>query len=182
MNRKYNETDNAYSLHLALTHLHQLRRFCPRDEILVLDGDLVYDEGFIGGVIRGKPENMLVTRKGTYSEGSKDEVVLVDKSGRVREMSTPSSENSKILTNASADERFVYVGVLKMSNEAAGKLNWMLGRKRYWTAWYTVPLSRLLDKLTFFNFSLPESSFCLDIDTREDYERVRNFMEERMNR
>lgn len=179
LNRNYRETDNAYSLHIALDYLQKLPQVHSEDEVLVLDGDLVYDKSLILKVVKADYRNMLVTRKEQLLEGSKEEVVLVDDTGRINKIFRFSDENNKISGRMKTKEQFTYTGILKMSDSTARKFNWMLGEKKCWTEWYTMTLARLLYTVTFFNFLLPVASFCFDVDTKEDYEKVRDLLKEK---
>jgi choline kinase len=178
LNRKYRGTDNAYSLHIALDHLQKLPEVHSEDEILVLDCDLVYDKSLISKVVKADSKNMLVTRKEHLLDGSKEEVVLVDDTGRINKIFCFSNEN-KSPGRMKSMEQFVYTGIFKMSDSTARKFNQILKEKKCWTEWYTAAFAYLLDTVTFFNFLLPATSFCFDVDTKEEYEKVRDSLEEK---
>jgi choline kinase len=179
LNRNYRITDNAYSLYIALEFLHKLPQVRSEDEVLVLDGDLVYDRGLISKVVKDDCRNILVTRKEHLLNGSKEEVVLVDDTGRINNICRFSDVNNKNSGTMKFKKQLVYTGILKMSDSTARKFNQLLGEKKCWTYWYTMTLARLLDTVTFFSFLLPASSFCFDIDTSEDYEKVCKMLREK---
>ncbi|MEM2143946.1 MAG: NTP transferase domain-containing protein [Candidatus Jordarchaeaceae archaeon] len=176
LNEKYRETDNAYSLHIALDYLLKLPEVDPADQVIVLDCDLVYDKNLIPMITKTGGRNMLVTRKEHLLPGSKEEVVLVDDIGRVTQIFCFSDQSGHGSGKINSNEQFVYTGIMTLSNNAAWELNQMLRDKKFWTKWYTVPLSHLLSKVCFFNFPLSPPSFCFDVDTKEDYERARNLL------
>jgi choline kinase len=171
-NSKYKETDNGYSLHIALANLQRLPEVLLEDEVIVLDCDLVYDENLISKVIKSKSRNILVTRKENLSDLSTEEIVILADTGRIRRISRFNDEKSKNSDKTGSNEQFVYTGILKMSFDTATKLDQILCEKEYWTKWYTSAFTTLLEAVEFFNFPLSGKLFCFDVDTKEDYEKI----------
>jgi L-glutamine-phosphate cytidylyltransferase len=179
LNRKYRETDNAYSLHIALAFLRKLPQVHPEDQVLVFDCDLVYDENLISKLIKADFTNLLVTRKENLPGTSKEEVVQVDETGKINKIFRFCDESSSLSNKTNSTEQFVYTGILKMSEGTAKKLDQILIGKKCWTQWYTAAFASLLNASTFFNFPLPGTSFCFDVDTKDDYDRIRDLLKEK---
>jgi choline kinase len=178
-NERYKETDNSYSLHIALSYLLKLPQFRSEDDVLVFDCDLIYHEDLLSKVINSESKNVLVTRKEHLPEMSREEVIFLDDVGRITKISRFCEEDSASSFKKNSQEQFVYTGILKMSGSAAKKLNQILLAKKSWTKWYTVAFAELFYTVSFFNFPLSGALFCCDVDTKEDYEKVCDLIKEK---
>ena len=166
VNNLYAEHENAYSVYLSLKYL--VNNF--NEDILILDGDLVYDKELIKQLCKSKEKNILVTRKTEYTPKFKDEIIVSNKN--ITEMIMPRKES--ILDEKYKDKNlFSFSGMLKLSYENANKLKKSLTNPDSWDKWYTFPLQPIVNNGGFFNFVLSEDiKFCFDIDTAEDYEKL----------
>jgi choline kinase len=161
LNNYYRETNNAFSLYIALEHLQQLK---SNDEVLVLDGDLVFNRNLIQSLLKDPHLNLLVSKKECLPGDSTEEVLLMDNNARITNIHRFSSFESK--------QQSVYAGVLKASTKTAGLLYRMLWLQKCWRDYYTAAFEHLFSAVSFYDFPLSEPSFCVDIDTKIDYDKV----------
>lgn len=124
LNNEYKVTDNSYSLWLALQSVD--------DDILVLDGDLVYEADVIRLLCKAKGNAVVVSESNHYN-GSTG--VSVGKSGRLRAI-------GKHLSGEKS-----YASIMKMTAKTAAVLAEDLKNSRMF--WYTVSLNRILKTEVF---------------------------------
>ena len=169
-NPKFSECNNGYSVYLALNHLlygHDLKN---DEKILILDGDLVYDDDLILKLNLSDKENLLVKRPIKYSRELKDEVSVVNDKGKILELFIPSKENPLDLSY-SDQNLYSYVGIMKISKNVALQLYEKL--KTSYHGWYTLPLPELVQSNDFYCFEVPENlKYCFDVDTKEDLDKL----------
>ncbi|GBE20394.1 MAG TPA: hypothetical protein ENG87_00670 [Candidatus Pacearchaeota archaeon] len=171
INEKYIEYDNAYSVYLALKYL--LEDLNTKEEILIFDGDLIYDVELIKPLIESEKEDIFVTRETPYSSSIKDETMIVNQDNEIMQMIIPSEETP--LDKYKDEKLFVYTGILKLSEGKANELKRVLENPELWKTWYTIPLPNIVNKGGFYNLPIRENiKFCFDIDDKKDLEKLRN--------
>lgn len=142
LNEKFSVTDNAYSLWLALNE--------NSDDVLVMDGDLVYDAEVLSSILDIEGNAILVKRE-ICRDGSTG--VTIGKGNRLLEIGKHvNGENN-------------YVSIMKLTAEAATDLVECL--TMHFASWYTVALNKILDK-HFFKVCYTSSKIA-DINTYTDY-------------
>lgn len=124
LNNEYKVTDNSYSLWLALQSVD--------DDVLVLDGDLVYEADVLRLLCKAKGNAVVVSESNHYN-GSTG--VSVGKSGRLRAI-------GKHLSGEKS-----YASIMKMTAKTAAVLAEDLKNSRMF--WYTVSLNRILGTEVF---------------------------------
>jgi choline kinase len=169
-NPKFAEFNNGYSVYLALQHLLHKSNLEEDEKILILDGDLVYDDVLINKINSSDKENILVSRQIEYSDKIKDEISLIDDQGKILELIIPSKENP-LNPEYSNKSLYSYVGVMKISKNAASQLYEKL--KTSYQGWYTIPLPELVRTNNFYCFEVPKDlKYCFDVDTKEDLDKL----------
>ncbi|MCK5608196.1 NTP transferase domain-containing protein [Candidatus Pacearchaeota archaeon] len=172
VNKKYVEYDNSYSVYLAINYLKEKFGDNFEEEILIFDGDLIYDCQLIKDLFAEKKENILVSKKIEYSNKIKDEVIIANKEGEIEKIIIPSKKNP-LGEDYEKKELFCFLGMLKMSFKNAKELAKELELMKGWK-WYTLPLPKLVKKDLFYNFKLEKSlKVCFDIDTPEDLKKLK---------
>jgi 2-aminoethylphosphonate-pyruvate transaminase len=175
-NEKFIEFDNAYSVYLALKYLwgHDLLK--ENEELLIFDGDLIYDDKLIKEIITNENKNLLITKQIQYSTLLKDEIIIPDQSGKATQLIIPSLNNPLDQSYANK-ELFSYVGIMKLSKEVSKQLTEALETQH--EGWYTLPLPKIVEKNEFYNFPIRQDlKFCFDVDTKEDYERLQSISDQ----
>lgn len=142
LNNEYRTTDNSYSLWLALQH--------TGDDVLVLDGDLVYEPEAIRPICEAEGNAVLVART---NDNNGNTGVHIGKDGRLITIGKHlSSEKS-------------YASIMRLSQKTAKVLAGCLKNNRVF--WYTVALNRILDSETFK--VCYTSSQIIGVNTYSDY-------------
>ena len=171
-NPKFVEFNNGYSVFLALQHLLHEKGLKDSEQILILDGDLVYDDFLIKRINTSDKENILVNRPIKYSNWLKDEISIIDEEGKVHELIIPSEEDPLNL-KYSDKSLYSYVGIMKISKDVALQLHEKL--KTSYQGWYTIPLPELVNINDFHSFEVPKDlKYCFDVDTKEDLDKLSN--------
>ncbi len=157
VNDAYYKTDNSYSLYLALKNIS--------DDVLVMDGDLVFEKELISELLQERSSGWLLCRKTGRSLG--DTGVLTDDAGRVTGIG-----------KHIGDSTCIYCGFAYMKKETVPAMVEELSRSR--SEWYTVPLARLLDNYAFS--ALFSQNDVYEINTYFDYVNAKDhFGIERLN-
>lgn len=120
-NDKFNITDNSYSLFLALENID--------DEVVVLDGDLVFEEDTIQELVKNKGTVLLATKE---NAGYGMTGILLGDAGEVKGI------GKHILTN------LTYASIMKLSAEMVSALRKELKKPEASKTWYTIPLNKTL--------------------------------------
>jgi choline kinase len=154
-NKAFHETDNAYSLSLALEHIDPVT-----DAILVLDGDILFEFGLL---------KMLV-------ESRHDNVCIVDNEKKIE------PEDCKVLVKngfatsigKSVPGNAVYTSMMKMSGRPLSEFTRVLKEPRARPEWYSEPLNRLLLKHpSAMHVLFTNGLLRCEIDTYDDLLRAR---------
>lgn len=171
-NPKFAEFNNGYSVYLALQHLLHGQKLNNNEKILILDGDLVYEDELISNLASLNKENILVNRPIKYSTDLKDEVSIVDNKGKVSELIIPSKEKP-LDPRHSENPLYSFTGILQISRDVAIQLHEKL--KTSYQGWYTIPLPEIVAINNFYSFEVPKSlKYCFDVDTKEDLDKLLN--------
>ena len=164
------EFGNGYGLYLPLQYLLYEKGLDEDEEILVLDGDLVYDVNLICRINASKKGNVLVNRPIEYSNALKDEISIINENRKILKLIIPSKENP-LNKEYSNKPLYSYVGIMKISKNIAIKLNEKL--KNFRQGWYTIPLTDLIPVSDFYSFEVPKNlKHCFDVDIKEDLDKL----------
>jgi choline kinase len=131
INDKYDITDNSYSLGIALKQVNH-------DDVLILDGDLVYEGEIISDVIKDNYVNIIVSKKS--DDLSESTGIEADLEGYV----TGIGKNLK-------GSGYVYLSILKVGKNTIGDFSFELLADNSQKTWYTAPLTKILGKHKFIN-------------------------------
>lgn len=142
INSEYEATDNSYSLWLALRYLE--------GDVLVLDGDLVYEAAALRRLCKIKGNAVLVTESNYYSGNTGIKVRKDEKLEAI----------GKHLSSKKS-----YAGIMKLTSETAAVLRENLKDNRIF--WYTVGLNKIL-KSEIFDVCYT-TDHILGINTYSDY-------------
>lgn len=121
VNEAYYKTDNSYSLYLALQQV--------TEDVLVLDGDLVFEPALIKHLLQVREPNWLLCRKSNSSLG--DTGILQNDNGTVAAIGKHIGGTT-----------YSYVGIARISRQAVSDFIKELYTNM--SAWYTIPLNHLL--------------------------------------
>ncbi len=147
-NSEYRQTDNAYSLGLALDTIK-----CA-DSVLVLDGDLIFEKEALADIAGAEETNCFLLKRGYLQSGSTG--ARVDRNGRILEI-------GKHLSNSEIN----YACIMKLSGKAVMDLVPELladSNKKYW---YTVPINRRVSQMDFAaKFTTAK---IVGVNTEQDY-------------
>ena len=150
-NSEYGNSGNSYSLLLGLKTVLSMRK---NDDIIVIDGDLVFDEDIIFDVVSAEG-NVIVEKEKAVSFGKTGIVV---QNGRV------------ISIGKHIDSEKTFGNILKIKNEVIKSYIVLLEEsKRFW---YTIALDKLIKKEVFKE--LNASCYLKEINSFQDYEEVLN--------
>jgi choline kinase len=174
LNEKFIEYDNAYSVYLALDHLCKEMPEDSKESILIVDGDLVYDEALIKEILSSDKDNIIVTKEIEYTPDLKDEIMLTDDTSKINEMIIP-EKGKKFDVKYQDRELFSYMGILKISIDSAKDLRDRLNHEEILKAWYTIPLVDMVNNGNMYNLAISKSlKFCFDIDDPKDRDKLMN--------
>ncbi len=101
-NPKNIELDNSYSLYLAL-------RKVDKEPVIIIDGDLIFDEEILTLLINSKYENALLSRR-MLSDDEKGGIIKIDVSGKIIEVGE---------TLSTGYFTYLYAGIAKIEQHLA---------------------------------------------------------------
>lgn len=148
LNEEYKVTDNSYSLWLALQNSYS--------DVLVLDGDLVYEIEALKVILETEGNAVLVTENNQYI-GSTG--IIVGENKRLLGI-------GKHLLGVKS-----YAGILKLTAETSAILAKQLENSK--TFWYTVSLNKILDTQVFK--VCDAQSRIIGINTYSDYLEAKKY-------
>ncbi len=151
VNNEYDKKENSYSLGLALKNI-------PKDDVIVLDGDLVFENKIIEEVLNSKEKNVIMTKE--ENDLSESTGIKLSSNGYVEEI-------GKHIKNSG----FVYISIFKFSKVVINDFLTELLNEKYEHTWYTSPLTAILKKHRFKN--LVTKYKWHEIDFVEDYEETK---------
>jgi len=158
-NNSYNSTNNIYSLYLA-------RPFLDKEEMLLLDSDIVFDPQIISTLLRAKEDNVLALNR--HELGDEEIKIIADKQLKVLEISKTCA-----IENAIGES----IGIERMSasySEALFKeLEEMIDREGLDNVFYERAFERLITQGHHFHAIDTTSCFSIELDTVEDFQRAK---------
>ena len=171
-NKKFIELDNAYSVYLALDALAD--KISDNENIIIFDGDSIYDDLLIKQIIGSNKKDIIVTKKIEYSDQLKDETMIVDENNMITKFIIP--EKGVFLGGEweKVPQLYTYVGVIGLSKKNVIKLRDALSTENMQKGWYTIPIVDIVNEGEFNSIEIPNDlKFCFDIDNPEDYEKLK---------
>lgn len=128
-NHRFYNTDNAYSLGLALQALSSVD-----EDTLILDGDLVFDEEVVTGILMAPSDSIMVQKNILSKSGTG---VQINDLGNVLEV-------GKHLKHC----QYNFLGIMKLSATSCDSLKQVMLDEKNASCWYTVPLNNHLNLLS----------------------------------
>ncbi len=117
----FEQTNNGYGVYIGLKHLFETLMIPEHEEILIFDGDLIYDVDLINQIFNFGKKNVFVSKPIEYSPNLKDEIFIVNENHDVLEMNIP--VKGQIFDEKYKEkELFTYLGIVKLSTDMARKL------------------------------------------------------------
>lgn len=150
INKDYYKTDNAYSLFLGLNAVE--------DDVLIIDGDLVFEAVILERLINSPFSNVLLCSRSELNFG--DTGVIVDQNNEILEI-------GKHIVNT----QYLYLGLAKLSKNIIGVLRNKLIES--FDTWYTVPLNAIISQITCLAEMVDEK--VIGINTYFDYIEAQNY-------
>jgi choline kinase len=124
-NKSFSETDNAHSLSLALDKVNT-----PKESVIILDGDVVFDVLLIKKLLLSTDENVLIAINDRKIEDEDSKVKM--KNGYAVEI------------GKKVKGEVIYASMIKMSGEFLSNFKEKLKEPKNEREWYSGPLNRLL--------------------------------------
>jgi len=154
-NKLFYETDNAYSLSLALEHVDP-----AVDAVLVLDGDILFEFELLRRLVQSPHDNACIVEEGKKIEAEDCKIVVKNGSAASIGKSVPGNA--------------VYTSMIKMSNELLTEFKQALKEPRARREWYSEPLNRLLLKFpSAMHVLYTNGMLRCEIDTYDDLIQAR---------
>lgn len=147
-NHRFYNTDNAYSLGLALQALSG-----EDEDALILDGDLVFDEKTVADILAAPSDSIMVQKNILSKSGTG---VQIDNFGNVLEV-------GKHLKHC----QYNFLSIMKLSATSCESLKQIMLEEKNATCWYTVPLNNHLNLLSLKASVV--SGRVVGINTYDDY-------------
>jgi choline kinase len=126
-NDKYQTTDNAYSLLVALKEVNP-----DIDSVIVLDGDIIFDPELLNNLSNSKQQNIMIVDNSKTITDEDCKVSLKD--------------GYAIAIGKQVDGQAVYTSMIKMGGQFLNALKIELQTKHNLPEWYSQPLNRLITK------------------------------------
>lgn len=156
-NKLFSETDNAYSLSLALEHVDP-----AVDAILVLDGDILFEFELLRRLVQSPHDNACIVDDEKKIEPEDCKVVVKNGSAASIGKSVPGNT--------------VYTSMIKMSKGFLTEFKQALKEPRARLEWYSEPLNRLLLKFpSAMHVLYTNGMLRCEIDTYDDLIQARAF-------
>ncbi|HDK41861.1 MAG TPA: aminotransferase class V-fold PLP-dependent enzyme, partial [Candidatus Pacearchaeota archaeon] len=171
-NDKYLEYGNAYGVYLALSGLSDKSGGTINEDLLILDGDLVYDADLINQIINSDKENLLVTKPVEYLAKIKDEIIISEKNTNLTTNMIILQKGEKLPEKYKCEKLHTYLGIIKLSSGTAFNFRNIFTNQSFFDGWYTIPLLEIMKKEAFYNLSIPQDLRFTGVDTLNDYNKV----------
>lgn len=155
-NSEYKSTDNAYSLGLAL------RRIGTDDDVIVMDSDLIFERSVLEMAVNSEKRNLVLSKK------SED---LSESTG----IATKADGTVEAIGKQYSNTGFVYISIFKFGKEVTREFTEALMEPRSVKTWYTLALTKVMQKYPFYN--LPVPGLWHEIDFPEDYQEAKEIFE-----
>ena len=163
INNEYYCTDNAYSLGLAFDYIS---KNCDKDDVMVLDGDIIFEEDVFKKVLSYSYKNLLFGKESKSSYNSTG--IEIDSKGNVKEI-------GKHIKNSN----ITYLSIMKLSHEYMLNIKDELLDNKNKRNWYTVVINKLLSLLPFkcvlIDGRIDEVNTYYDLVKAKDNFNIKNF-------
>lgn len=146
-NEHYASKENSYSLGLAFSQL--------QDDLLVLDGDLIFDQELIQQILDDSRKNVLLSQKSDDTTESTG--ILEDSSHKLLEIGKQVGQSG-----------YVYLSIFKISKEMVSDFKEELLDETKQNRWYTDAMTRVAQKYEMFNLPVTGGKWH-EVDFVEDY-------------
>ena len=162
-NELFEETDNAFSLSLALDYID-----ASNDTVLVLDGDILFELALLAKLIESPYDNACITDNTKDIQPEDCKVVVIDH--------TAARIGKQVPGNV------VYTSMIKLSTDFLKAFTRALKEPRAQPEWYSEPLDRVLMKQpSTLHVIYTNGLLRCEIDTYEDllyaralYQQIKN--------
>lgn len=124
VNKNNIETTSAYSLYLALKEIEN-------DDVLVIDGDTLFEKSVIERLIKSLHANVMLTKKVSNPLEKLTRVVI--------------KEDYIVRIGEEEKSDIVHTGIIKIGKELLEKLKDELSNQKYWSKSLAIPLNKLSD-------------------------------------
>jgi len=158
-NSRFAETNNAYSLYLALKSI-QMK--LENESVLILDGDIIFDPKIL---LKLAPYKNVCVCDGSRVPSEEDAKVLIDKGGLVKGV------------GKEFESQLIYTSIIKMGGKLLKEFYEEISKAEYENVWYSIPLTKLLNT----NKSAKIKAVCTtsvvecELDTEEDFVIMKDF-------
>ena len=167
VNLDYLKKENIYSVWVSRNSFN--------NDILMMDADLIFNTNVIKRIIRYKKKNFIVVRKETHE----DEMIVLIKNRRIISLS-----NNQSINNLNFDYKAESVGIIRFSKYAAKefieKIKLFVGHGDL-NKYYEEAINLLLEKFKFWVLELDKNSVVEEIDTMDDIERLKSYLNRSIN-
>jgi choline kinase len=158
-NSCFAETNNAYSLYLALK---SMQTKLDNEIVLVLDGDIIFDPKILMELV---PYENACICDGSRFPLEEDAKVLIDETGLVKGV------------GKEFESRWIYTSIMKMGGKLLKEFYDELSKAEYKNVWYSIPLTKLLNtsKSAKIRAVCTTSMVECELDTEEDLVIMKDF-------
>ena len=157
-NDKYAETDNAYSVYLALVLTN--KENCK----IILDGDILFHPALFEKLILTQCENALIAEF--------DEPITEEDSKVLVSNNFAQGVGKEVKGNA------IYASMIKLCGAFCQQFLNEISNAEWWTTWYSAPLNKLLKQNPTTVCVLPTAGYKrMDIDVPEEFDIGRKFIQ-----
>lgn len=155
-NKKFDKTNNMFSLYLAKT-------FVENEEFLLMNSDVFFDSAIITGLLSSPQPNQIACDCNGYMEESMK--ITIDSNGKIMHISK---------TISPTEYHAVSIDVYKIGKDAAtclfDEIQDTIERKKDENSWTEVALDNIFDKTTFVPYVIKNRWF--EIDNHEDLKKA----------
>jgi choline kinase len=159
-NDRFETTDNAYSLLIALKEVNP-----DIDSVIVLDGDIVFDPELLNNLSKSQHQNIMIVDNSKTITDEDCKVSLKD--------------DYAIAIGKQVDGQAVYTSMIKMSGQFLDALKIELQAKHTLPEWYSQPLNRLITKqdsagINEMHIMYSGNLYRCEVDNLDDFVNARN--------
>ena len=159
-NERFEETDNAFSLSLALDHID-----AGNDTVLVLDGDILFELALLKELIESPYDNACIIDNSKDIQPEDCKVVVTN--------NTAARIGKRVPGNV------VYTSMIKLSADFLKAFTRVLKEPSTQPEWYSEPLDRVLIKHpSMLHVIYTNGLLCCEIDTYEDLLNARTLYQQ----
>lgn len=139
-NDRFYNTDNAYSLGLALQAIAK-----SKEDVLVLDGDLVFEQEVLDAAAKA-PANSIMVQKDAPSKY--DTGVVADQDGNVLEIGKHLKQHA-----------YKFLSIMKLAASECERIAGIMLEEENADCWYSVPLNNHLSTISLKAVTIPGKIF-----------------------